>query len=170
MTESVKTNLIINNVTLKWVKLAEPTDNYSGDKKIYEVQASVPKARESELAKFGKTRPASKDDDSMVCINLSKNAFKKDGSEAAKVRVVDQNKLPLDPKVIGNGSVGNILVLQQPYEIKNPKTGKVTKSGTSTMLIAVQITKLVKYEPTSSVDFDVVETNGDAKEAFDDQF
>jgi len=149
------TNAIIKNVTFSWVKLSEPVDNYTGDKKIYEVCVAVPPAREKELAAIRKTRPMGKD--GMVGINLSKNAFKKDGSEAQKVRCVDANKMPLDPKIVGNGSVGNVLIMQSPYEIKHPKTGKVTKSGTSTMLIAIQVTKLIKYEPKSSMDFDTEE-------------
>jgi hypothetical protein len=146
------TNAIIKNVTFSWVKLSEPIDNYSGDKKIYDVQVSVPAARAKELEIFKKTRPMG--DKGMVGINLTKNAFKKDGSDAMKVRCVDANKSPLDPKIVGNGSIGNAIVMQSPYEIKNPKTGKVTKSGISTMLIAIQITKLIKYEPKSSMDFD----------------
>lgn len=161
------TKHMLKNITLNWVKLDTPTDNYSGDKKIYEIQACVPIARAAELDIFRKTRPAA--DKSMVCINLSKNAFKKDGSENLKVRVVDINKNPLDSKTIGNGSVANVIVTTSPYEIKNPKTGKVTKSGVSTMLDAVQVTKLIKYEPKNSMDFDAMDGEVDATDN-DDQF
>jgi hypothetical protein len=151
-------NEMLKNVTLKWVKLdpKNPTDNFEGTKKIWEVQICVPQARTAEIAKYRKVREATRGDPSVVCINLSKNAFKADGSDAKVVRVVDQNKLALDPNVVGNGSTANVIVMRKPYEIKHPKSGKVTKSGISTMLIAVQVTKLLKYEPKSSMDFDTV--------------
>jgi len=147
---------IIKNVTLNWVKIAEPVDNYNGDKKIYEIQASVPEERKGELEQLGKVRPMG----DLFGLNLHKNAFKVDGTEAKKVRCVDGNKLELDPRIVGNGSVGNIMVMTSPYEIKHPKSGKVTKSGTSTMLLAIQVTKLVKYEPKSGIDFDEEEMSG----------
>jgi len=127
---------------------------------------SVPEARESELSAIRKTRIK----DGKATINVSKNAFLKDGTDAAKVRVVDGNKLPLDPKIIGNGSIGNVMLMLSPYEIKHPKTGKVTKSGTSSMLTAIQVTKLVKYEPKPKVDFDAVDTSEMHEDQDDSQF
>jgi len=165
-TTNQNTTTIIKNVELNWVKLSEPVDNYTGDKKIYEVQVSVPEARNSELEAIRKTRIK----DGKSTINLSKNAFLKSGDEAAKVRVVDSNKLALDPKIIGNGSMGNVMIMQTPYEIKHPKTGKVTKSGISSMLVAVQVTKLVKYEPKPKVDFDSVDTSDMHEDQDDSQF
>jgi len=159
-TTNIQTTTILKNVELNWVKLSEPVDNYTGDKKIYELQVSVPEARESELSEIRKTRIK----DGKASINLSKNAFLKSGDDAAKVRVVDSNKINLDPKIIGNGSIGNVMIMQSPYEIKHPKTGKVTKSGISSMLVAVQVTKLVKYEPKPKVDFDSVDTSDVANE------
>jgi len=113
------TNAIIKNVTFKWVKIDKPVDNYSGDKMIYDIQVLVPEAREAELSIFRKVRDMG---EGMVGINLSKNAFKQDGTDAAKVRCVDNNKLPLDSLIVGNGSIGNVMVMQKPYEIKNLKT------------------------------------------------
>jgi hypothetical protein len=97
-----------------------------------------------------------KDDANMRQLNLRKKSTKADGNPAKPVDVVDAFKMPLDPTVIGNGSEGNVIVMQKNYEIKNPKTGKVTKSGVSTTLTKVQVTKLVKFEGSnkSFVDFD----------------
>jgi len=165
------TNAIIKNVTFKWIKIDKPVDNYSGDKMIYDIQVLVPEAREAELSIFRKVRPMG---DGMVGINLSKNAFKQDGTDAAKVRCVDNNKLPLDSMIVGNGSVGNVMVMQKPYEIKNPKTGKVTKSGISTTLSAIQVVNLVKYEKKAGgMDFDMEDGTAPAKATAakaDDQF
>ena len=56
----------------------------------------------------------------------------------------------LDRQSIGNGSVGNVIVWQAPYEVQGRK-------GISNSLTAVQITTLEVYSGGSAaVDFDVV--------------
>lgn len=144
-------NAIVKNVTFFWAKLDKPVDNYAGDALQWEVQVRVPKARREELEVYGKVKDQ---DDGTVSYNFQKKAFKADGSPAARVRVVDAAKEELtDRNSIGNGSKGNIILMLKDYEIKNPKTGKVTKSGTSNMLTAVQITDLKIYERTNSGSF-----------------
>jgi len=149
-------NVIIKDVELHWAKLDKPVDPFGTLQ--YELQIQAPKKREKELAAFGKVKMI---DGGKISINLKKKAVKADGSDAAKVRVVDATKEALDPKLIGNGSIGNVMVMQKPYEIKAPN-GKVTKSGISNMLTAVQVTKLVKYERNNEnfVDFDAEESTG----------
>jgi hypothetical protein len=144
-------NTIIRDVKLFWAKLDKPVDPFGTLQ--WELTIQVPKKRESEIASFGKVKDGF--DKGTVAVALKKKALKADGTEAAKVGVVDANKQPFDSKLIGNGSTGNIIVFQRPYEIKAPN-GKVTKSGTSTMLTKVQVTDLVKYERKSDnfVDFD----------------
>ena len=151
-------NVILKDVELNWCKLDPKNPVAPFGVSQWEISATVPKKRSAELEVFGKVKPV-KDkegkDTGKVSINFKKKAEKKDGSEAAPVRVVDASKQPLDPKTIGNGSKGNIMLFTKPYEIKTPK-GVVTKSGTSIMLTAVQVTDLVKYEPKNSnfTDFD----------------
>ena len=58
--------------------------------------------------------------------------------------MVDARKEPLDSKLIGNGSTGNVMLMLKDYQIKGP-SGKVTKEGTSVMLTAVQVTDLIEY-------------------------
>jgi hypothetical protein len=110
-------------------------------------------------------------DTGKVSINLKKKALKKDGTDAAKVRVVDTKKNPIDPKTIGNGSKGNVMLFLQEYQIKAPN-GKVTKEGTSVMLVAVQVTDLVKYEPKSDnyTDFDYEDSEETSNEAEESPF
>jgi len=156
-------NALIKNVTFFWTKLDKPVDNYAGDALQWEVQARVPKARRQELEQFMKVK---EQDDGTVSCNFSKKAFKADGSPAAKVRVVDASKTDMeDRNSIGNGSKGNIILMLKDYEIKNPKTGKVTKSGTSCMLTAVQITDLKLYERKSSENFTDFDDESDAPTA-----
>jgi hypothetical protein len=145
------TNEIIRDVQIYWAKLDKAVSPFGVD--LYEMTIQAPKKREKELAQFGKVKEGF--DAGTIKVALKKKAFKADGTEAAKVRVVDANKQPLDSKLIGNGSVGNVMVMQRPYEIKLPN-GKVSKSGITTTLTAVQVTNLVKYERKSDnfVDFD----------------
>ena len=158
------TNVIIKNVQLFWAKLDKPVEPFGTLQ--YELQLRTnDKSRLKEFNTYGKAKV---NDDGTIQVNLKKKAMKRDGTEAQKVRVVDSNKLPLDPTILGNGSTGNVLVMQSPYEMKAPN-GKVTKSGISTMLLAVQVTNLVKYEPKNSLDFDTVDT-ADTPNANDDQF
>lgn len=159
-------NVIIRDVKLYWAKLDKPVDPFGTLQ--WELTVQVPKKREAEIASLGKVKEGF--EKGTVAVALKKKALKADGTEAAKVGVVDANKQPLDSKLIGNGSTGNIIVFQRPYEIKAPN-GKVTKSGTTTMLIKVQVTNLVKYERKSDnfVDFDDEgEMSGAAIESNDD--
>lgn len=138
-------NVIISDVELYWTKLAKPVANYDGDAEQWEIQARVPKKRRADLEEFGKVKE--EDGGKTISKNFYKKTEKADGSPAQRVKVVDQYGDPVDPTTIGNGTKANIRLLARPYELKNPKTGKVTKSGITCMLMAVQVTKLVKYEP-----------------------
>ena len=150
-TNNTGTNVMVKEVKLYWAKLDKPVSPFGTDQ--WELSIQAPKSREAELAKLGKVKAGF--EPNTVAVQLKKKAVKKDGSEAAKVRVVDSSKNPIDSKTIGNGSVGNVIVFQQDYQIKSPN-GKVTKEGTSTMLTAVQVVELIKYEPknVNFVDFD----------------
>jgi len=145
------TNSIIKDVQIYWVKLAEPVSPFGVPQ--YECTIQVPKKRIKELESFGKVKDGF--DAGTVKVSMKKKAVKADGSDAAKVRCVDAFKNPLDSKTIGNGSTGNIMVMQRPYQIKLPN-GKISKEGVSTALSAIQVTKLIKYEPKNDnfVDFD----------------
>jgi hypothetical protein len=150
-TNNTGSNVMIKEVKLFWAKLDKPVSPFGTDQ--WELSIQAPKKREKELAMFGKIKAGF--EPGTVAIQLKKKALKRDGSDAAKVRVVDCAKKNIDSKTIGNGSVGNVIVFQQEYQIKSPN-GKVTKEGTSTMLTAVQVVELIKYEPknTNFVDFD----------------
>lgn len=156
-------NVILKNVSLYWAKLnpEKPVSPFGTEQ--WELTVQADKKRDKELSEFGNTKEGF--DKGTVKINLKKKALKKDGSPAAPVRVVDASKNPLDPKVIGNGSVGNVMLMLKDYEIKAPN-GKVTKSGTTVTLTAVQVTNLVKYEAKNSnfVDFDEEEGSSTAIE------
>jgi len=159
-------NVILSNVDLYWAKLnpEKPVSPFGTEQ--WELTVQVPKKREREIAGFGNVKEGF--EKGTVAVNLKKKAQKKDGTPAAAVRVVDAKKQPLDPKLIGNGSKGNVMLMLKDYEIKAPN-GKVTKSGTTVTLTAVQVTDLVKYVPKNNnfVDFDEVE--GTSNEVSDEE-
>jgi hypothetical protein len=80
--------------------------------------------------------------------NIQKNTHSKDGNENQPVEVVDRKMQPVDPRSIGNGSLGNVRFMA-------PKDSKAK------ILLGVQILKLVRYESQNSDGF---ETYDDAEE------
>lgn len=160
-------NIIIRDVILNWCKLnpAKPVDNYAGDATQWELQASIPVKRREEFEIFGKVKEVTEGKIKCVQRGFQKKAVKADGTPAKPVEVVDIYKNSIDPKTIGNGSKGNILLMLKDYEIKNPKTGKVTKSGTTAMLIKLQVTELVEYVPTGNGNFTDFDYESEGEEA-----
>ena len=153
------TNVIIKDVEFHWVKIAKPVDSFSGEHQQWEVQVQVPKERAKELEVYGKTKVQ---ENGNVSLNFKKKTTKADGSPAQKVRCVNAAKEELEPTIIGNGSKGNVLLMLKDYEIKN-KMGKVTKSGTSATLIAIQITDLKVYDKKNGSSFMDFDDEGETK-------
>lgn len=140
-----KSNVIIKNVEFRWAKLNNPVEPFGTLQ--WELQVVADKSREKELSSFGKVKATT---DGKISVNLKKKAVKADGTPAAPVRLVNANKEAIDNRsIVGNGSTGNVMVFQRPYEVMG-------KSGISTMLVAVQVTKLVEYKSTGGVDFDML--------------
>lgn len=79
-------------------------------------------------------------------VNLSKKSKKKDKTANNPVNVIAGDLSPVDPRTIGNGSVGNVRVYQ--YETKDAKG----EPRISSMLMSIQVTLLKEYEPKSSQD------------------
>lgn len=86
-------------------------------------------------------------------VNLKKKSKKSSGEPSAPVRVVDGKLNPIDPNTIGHGSVANVRVYQYDYE--KPDGGG---TGLASVLMAVQLTKHIKYTPGPQDDFDEEET------------
>ena len=81
---------------------------------------------------------------------------------ATPVRVVDKDKNPIKD-LIGNGSKGNVILYSYNWEVSG-------RSGIKTVLIAVQVTELIKYVPEVSIDFDVLEPKNDNNEPVNTDF
>ena len=141
-------NYLISDVELHWARLDQPIDNPFGEGKLWEVQISTTnkdKAAELKSAGFNV-----KERDGQFTVSLKRNATRRDGSDNEPVRLVDAQKQPVAQRgSIGNGSKGNVIVYQMPYENKFGK-------GVSNILSAVQVTELVEFVPSGGVDFDIV--------------
>lgn len=136
-------NYLISDVELNWARLNSPINPFGTE--IYELQiATTDKAKADELTA---NHFNVKERDGKFVVSLKRNALKRDGSDNGKVRVVDSNKQPLETN-IGNGSRGNVIVWQYPYETMGRK-------GISGSLTAVQVTELVEYN-AGGVDFDII--------------
>ena len=142
-------NYRIDNVEINWAKLAKPVNPFGTEQ--WELQiATTDKALADDWSNNYLNVKQDKADSSKFTVSLKRKAIKADGTSNGPVRVVDAAAQPFaDVSTIGNGSVGNVIVYQYPYETAGRK-------GTATSLTAVQVTELVEYTPSAG--FEAVET------------
>jgi hypothetical protein len=142
-----KQTSMIRNVKLNYAKVYQAEENPFG-KEQFDIQVEFTKDRIDELSPFGKVRSL---DNGNFAINITRPAVNNKGQKNT-IRVVNNEKAIItDP--IGNGSTGNLIVYSYDWS-----TGG--RSGRKTILIAVQITELVPYNPESNVDFDLIVNDG----------
>jgi hypothetical protein len=157
---------VLNNLELYWVKLdpASPVDPFSSGKLIWEVQMrTADKAVASSWKKMGLSPKAQEEGETTVYIcNVKKLAKSAAGKALSPPRVVDAKLQPVDPNLIGNGSIGNIQLSPREWSMGG-KTGVVFD------LMAVQVTKLIEYTG-SSLAFDVVDLGPASDASQDDDF
>jgi len=134
---------VIRNVNFYYAKLDKPVSPFGTE--IYDLQVRFPKERIQEMSAYGKVREV---EDGNFAINITRKAKNAKGQKTP-VRIVDTDKNPVKD-LIGNGSSGNIIVYQYDWNVSG-------RSGTKTILIAVQVTNLIKYVPQTEVDFDILE-------------
>ena len=140
-------NYLIPDVTLNWARLGQAQKSPFGvDQWELQIEVSADQAKELSANYMNV-----KEKDGIFTVSLRRKAVKADGSSMDPVRVVDTSKMPMENRnKIGNGSKGNVIVWQAPYD-------SMGRSGVSSSLTAVQVTDLVEYTGGSSdVDFDVV--------------
>jgi hypothetical protein len=80
----------------------------------------------------------------------SKSLNVKTGEKMIPPTVVGMNKLPIDPNIIGNGSIGDVVISSYAYTFKE-------KKGTAVNLHAVRVKVLHKYERAESNSLDLFE-------------
>lgn len=166
---------ILKNVEGRWFKLVKekpaPAFGDSGPKWEFQAIART-KEQMQEWKDLGITvKPVEEDGKIVYKAKFQRATHKrpKDGAtvgeENQPVEVVSGQMTPLDPAIIGNGSIVNIIIFQYDYEVKS-KDGKAGKKGKGTMLKKVQVRKLVRYVPQEGEDFD--EEDYEEVEAEDD--
>ena len=147
-------NFKIMDVEMNWVKLATPVDTPFGTKQ-YEMQIATEDKKVA--AEWTANHLNVKEKDGKFTVSLKRKATRADGSENGPVRVVDPGLNPVaNVNQIGNGSRGNVIVWQAPYDAYGRK-------GVSSSLTAVQVTKLEIYDGSANLGFDVVETEEPAQ-------
>ena len=135
---------VIRNVNFYYAKLDKPVSPFGTE--IYDLQVRFPKERIQEMSAYGKVREV---EDGNYAINITRKAMNAK-KQKTPVRVVDGDKNPIKD-LIGNGSFGNLIVYQYDWAVSG-------RTGRKTVLIAVQVTDLIKYVPETEADFDIIET------------
>ena len=142
-----KQTSIIRDVKLNYAKVYQAEMNPFG-KEQFDIQIEFSKDRIDEMTAYGKVRQLPSGD---FALNINRPAVNNKGQNNS-IRVVNNEKAPITD-AIGNGSTGNLIVYSYDWS-----TGG--RSGRKTILIAVQVTDLVAYNPEASVDFDLVIGDG----------
>ena len=140
-------NVIIRNVELNYPHLFNAHQPFGED--IWDVQI---KTNDIDTLKALKAAGVNMKDagDGYYQANVKRKVLNRKGEKNKPVSVVDSSKNPWDPDTgIGNGSKANIKLFSYDWSVGG-------KSGTSAMLVAVQVTELVEYNG-GGVDFDVEE-------------
>tara|TARA_E500000305_G_C3915820_1_gene185610 strand:+ start:214 stop:714 length:501 start_codon:yes stop_codon:yes gene_type:complete len=147
MTTFEPRNYRIDNVEINWAKLAKPVNPFGTEQ--WEVQiATTDKAVADEWKANHLTVKQDKNNAAKFTVSLKRKVYKQDGSTNGPVRVFDAQAKPFESVAnIGNGSTGNVVVYQYPYETMGRK-------GIASSLTAIQITALETY--TAAVDFEPV--------------
>jgi len=147
---------VIRNVNFYYAKLDKPVSPFGTE--IYDLQVRFPKERIEEMSAYGKVRQV---EDGNYAINITRKAKNAKGQKTP-VRIVDSNKNQIKD-LIGNGSFGNIIVYQYDWAVSG-------RTGRKTVLIAVQVTDLIKYVPETEVDFDILEPVANKEETVSSDF
>ena len=161
----------LNNVELHWVKVDPKNPTYfQNDRKnpgMWSVQLRTKTKKEADSWKneygFKVTPEEGSDGKLYYKTTLTTYAFDKDGELNKPVALIAANGDALDPREVGNGSIGNVLFSYNPEK-------KIRR------LKGIQVKKLLRYIPTEqegfdlSDDFVVVEPESDENDEDDIPF
>jgi len=156
---SEKRTVIVRDVELYWAKLVKPVEPFGTLQ--WELQMRTRDKAEAKKWKedfYLNTKTEEDDEGVFYKTNVKRKALKKDGDQNTAPDVLDNAKVAIDGNKVGNGSTGNVMLFQYPYDVGGRK-------GVASILSKVQVTDLKEYTPSTETDFDVI---GDA-EAGDSQ-
>ena len=154
-----KRTVIVRDVELYWAKLVKPVEPFGTLQ--WELQMRTRDKAEAKKWKedfYLNTKTEEDDEGVFYKTNVKRKALKKDGDQNTAPDVLDNAKAAIDGNKVGNGSTGNVMLFQYPYDVGGRK-------GVASILSKVQVTDLKEYTPSTETDFDVI---GDA-EAGDSQ-
>jgi hypothetical protein len=144
-------NYLISDVTFNWARLDKPQNPFGTEQ--YELQIATTDAAKAEELKANHLNVKEKET-GVFTVSLKRKAKRADGSDNGKVQVVGTKASDvIDVRTIGNGSQGNVIVWQYPYEGGG-------RSGIATSLTKVQVVDLKVYDGAGDVDF-TMETDPD---------
>ena len=137
-------NYLISDVTFNWARLDKPQNPFGTEQ--YELQiATTDAAKAAELT--ANHLNVKEKEAGTFTVSLKRKAKRADGSDNGKVQVVGTKASDvIDVRTIGNGSQGNVIVWQYPYEGGG-------RSGIATSLTKVQVVDLKVYDGAGDVDF-----------------
>jgi hypothetical protein len=145
---------IIRDVQFYWAKLDNPVDPFKTGTPQWELQIRTEdeaKAKELTDKYYLSMKKVTDDGEVYWKTNLKRKSVNKDGNALEPPVVVNGNKQPIDSGSIGNGSTGNVMLFQYPYDVAGRK-------GVASQLSRVQVINLVPYSPSTGTDFDVVDS------------
>jgi len=149
---------ILNNVELHHAYLdpKRPNNRFDKVKPTWEVQVrTTDKAVKKIWEELGIPVKAIVPDEGETFFraNLRKKSVKADGTAGEAPELVDGKGNPVDPKTVGNGSIGNVRIFQ--YQGTKPDGSATTVS----VLMGVQLVKHIVYKPKARDDgFSEIET------------
>jgi hypothetical protein len=148
-------NYLISDVTLNWVRLDKPQNPFGTEQYETQIETRDPaKAKELEANHLN----VKEKEKGIFTVSLKRKAKRADGSDNGKVEVVGTKTSDvIDVRSIGNGSQGNVIVWQYPYDAAG-------RQGIATSLTKIQITDLQVYT-NNSIDFDMEDDSGFAEVA-----
>ena len=151
---SEKRTVIVRDVELYWAKLVKPVEPFGTLQ--WELQMRTRDKAEAKKWKedfYLNTKTEEDDEGVFYKTNVKRKALKKDGDQNTAPDVLDNAKAAIDGNKVGNGSTGNVMLFQYPYDVGGRK-------GVASILSKVQVTDLKEYTPSTETDFDVI---GDAE-------
>jgi hypothetical protein len=145
-----KRTVIIRDAEMHWAKLGKPVEPFGTLQWELQIRTRDKATAKDWKDNFYLTVKQEDDDDGVYWkANLKRKAIKKDGEKNTPPDVLDGAKQPVDGSTIGNGSVGNVMLFQYPYDVGGRK-------GVSSILSKVQVVDHKVYSPDSGTDFDII--------------
>jgi hypothetical protein len=130
--------IVVRDVTFNWPKLVDKHSPFGTLQWDIQVVTNN-EATKAQLESAGVTMKSGNDS---YYANIKRKAIKANGEANDPPKVVDTDKEEMAPskvKNMGNGSKGHIKLFSYDWEMAG-------KTGTSAMLVAMQITEYVSYD------------------------